>query len=181
MLLGNIIQNIALTKLVVLWFGRKLPTESGSDGFAGYCWPDGSSGIRAGRAHRSHTLLAGNTLPPHHPLQRLGLQVNHNNSCIEPMHMEEQYYSKKIRKTQCFPKLPWPLLCFHCGSADQVACQICIAAFAITHFGLQVETPQSIKTSFPQCSSCRNKGTPPHETGKAVQNVRAAKAVEANK
>ena len=60
MLLGNIIQNIALTKLVVLWFGRKLPTESGSDGFAGYCWPDGSSGMRAGRAHRSHTLLAGN-------------------------------------------------------------------------------------------------------------------------
>lgn len=119
-------------------------------------------------------------LPPHHPLQRLGLQVNHN-SCTEPMHMQEQYYSKKIPKTQCFPKLPWPLLCFHCGSADQVACQTCIATFAITHFGLQVEIPQSLRTSFPQCSSCRNKGTPPHETGKAVQNVRAAKTIKAKK
>ena len=66
-------------------------------------------------------------LPPNHDLHRLGLQVNHNNSCAGPM--EEQYYSKKIPKTQCFPQLPWPLLCFHCGSNDEVLpVYLCICA-----------------------------------------------------
>ena len=102
-------------------------------------------------------------LPPNHPLHRLGLQVQHKNNCTLPMEEPYYNYSQKIPKTQCFPKLPWPVCCFHCGSDDQV------------------ERPGSARTAFPQCSNCRGKRVAPHEVGKAVQNSKAQKQAPAKK
>jgi len=46
---------------------------------------------------------------------------------------------------------------------------------------LQVGIPESSRSAFPQCSTCRGKGTKPKETGKSVQNAKAAKQAEAKK
>ena len=77
--------------------------------------------------------------------------------------MEEAYYSSAISKTECFPQLPWPLLCYHYGSSDEV------------------QTPESLRTAFPQCSACRHKKVRPKESGKSVQNEKAARIVAAKK
>lgn len=82
-------------------------------------------------------------LPPTDPLHRLGFQVQHSNTCAPARPMGEAYYSNKIPKTECFPKLPWPLLCYHCGSDGEV------------------QTPESLRTAFPQCSACRHKKVRP--------------------
>lgn len=71
--------------------------------------------------------------------------------------MEDNYYSKKIPKTGCYPKLPWPLLCYHCGS------------------DCEVSFPESSRsTVFPQCAACVLAGKQPHEAGKSIHNDKAA-------
>ena len=58
-------------------------------------------------------------------------------------------------------KLPWPMLCHHCGNNESV------------------EHPASLRAACPQCSVCRSQGKQPVETDKAVQNERAAKQARA--
>jgi len=58
--------------------------------------------------------------------------------------MEGAYYSRKISKTECFPQLPWPLLCYHCGSDTDV----------------EIDSEKQLNHEFvgPQCTCCRNDG-----------------------
>ena len=106
-----------------------------------------------------------NPLPDGHPLREEGpLQVKHRLTCMKPV--EQNYYSDKIPRSGSFPPGPWPLVCFHCGSNQDVQ--------------RDEQMQQVYQNVMPQCAGCRQKKTAIVTSGKKKQNKKAPDARRKN-